>query len=181
MKRILGIFVILAILTGCSSDLSFEAFAEEIVENDDVYESIDEIIGYIEFDDAKVGLSLANTFDGDEVLVLHQLYIDESTSFSVTTHGEHLPLGYSISNNEKVWYIASINGNEFQYVEDKTKKHMYAVGILNGNVKDIKYEDSDVKYKNFKFNYLDNHVEVTLWITRWNENQKFDIENLKFR
>lgn len=180
MRRVLSIVVILTLLTGCGVDLSFETYAEEVTENSDVYESIDEMIGYVEFDDAKVGLSLVNTYDGAEVLVLHQLYIDESTSFSATVHGEHVPLGYSISNKENVWYEASLNSDEFYYAEDKTNEHLYAVGILNGDVKDIKYEDSVVKYKNYKFNYLSNTVEVTLWLAQLNTDQKFDIENLNY-
>ncbi|MEG0469106.1 membrane lipoprotein lipid attachment site-containing protein [Amedibacillus sp. YH-ame10] len=180
MKKILCILCSLLMLTGCSMDVSYMEFMDDYLENTDTYTSIEDILGYIEFDDAQIGLSIAKTKEGSEALLLDQRYRDEKGFLSSSTHEHHVSLTYKESDGKRIWYEALISGDVFHYSEDKTTDYKYVCGILDGTISKISYQVKELKQKSFTFDYLSKKVEVTLWVLRLPKEETFDIQTLSY-
>lgn len=178
--KLFCVIALVMMLSGCGVDLSFKTFVQDVLDTSDIYESIDEIIGYIEFEDAKFGVSMAKTFDEEEVLLLSHMYIDESSYFYSSTHGDHMPLAYEIVDHQRIWYEALMDGNIYYYDEDETTNYKYVSGILDGRVDNIAYEGGSLKQALFTFYYLSSDVEITLWAVQLDKNKQFDIDRLQY-
>lgn len=174
MKKILFILLCFVLLSGCATykDTTFEEWVNDIPNSlEDELTSVKEILGYIEIGDVRVGLSLMNTKDDefDTIMYLSQIFSNYGYDENIIFYKE---------NDKRIWTM--YDNEPFYYKTEKTKKYQYAYGILDGEVKNIKYEDEKIEQKTMNFEYQNEDVSLTLWGVELDKNIKFDYDKLTY-
>lgn len=128
MRKLLSLLVIIFLLSGCSSELSFSEVSEESV-NKDIQSFIDDVKGengvHLYFENQKavyVYLNGSNVKQGEEAI--------HFTDFNVEENGETLNILYNTA--ETADYSNQSLNHEFIYKVYLDKKYEFLKPISNG-------------------------------------------------
>ena len=180
MNKKIIMFIMVFLLIGCSSEITFQDFANEITEGyPNEIKGVD-VLTFIEYEDAKIGLSLAEEETGGLILYINALLIDREEGIVTESHGSHTPLYLYTNNGCEEWLDAKDDDVVLAESQDNTTKHKYIFGVIKGDVSSVEYLDRRIDMEEIILP-CGNKSEITLWVLQLGIKENFDSENLIYQ